>query len=284
MKLKNAAKFFDRDTVTDGYTGDFLFKGQWGSFEASKPDGSFERRRTVSVAPEVQPAPRRVVTIGDEMWLMGEFISDSFFDAPIRKTCSAKLVTHNFDLLTPGQAALGNAPGTSMYGHTMYLKDTVNTNTNSEYTPFYNVNLASTEWPVDGQFLRSHELFLHIRSTYREVEGFWTVASDEISPESASGPATNCEVTAVFEGAVNPVTEVTAASQVIPGILMEMYMLYAYQTQADPRNLQGDKTLIVAKTSITPAAGQRVVINSEPWRVERITSYQDAWNVHLRRA
>ena len=284
MKLRNAAKYFDRDRVYDAYTGDYLFKGQFSNYDGSKPDGSFERRRTVSVAPGIDPAPRRVIQIGDELWIMGELVMDTWTDRPIRQTCSAKMVTDDYMLLTPGQAALRQTTGTALYGHTKYLKDTVNSVTDSDYTPFYDVALAGTEPVRDGMFLRSADKLLHIRSAYKELEGFWNAASDEVATNYEGAPVSPAEVNVVFEGVRNPITEIPAAGVSTTGIVLDMYMLYAYQTQADSLNRQGDVSLVVAKSAVTPLAGQLATVNGEAWRVFRFTPYQDAWNLHLRRA
>ena len=41
MKLKSAARYFDNDTVTDGYTGALLFKAQFSSYEGAAPMEAF---------------------------------------------------------------------------------------------------------------------------------------------------------------------------------------------------------------------------------------------------
>lgn len=284
MKLRNAAKYFDDDYIVDGYTGAYVFHAQWSNYDGANSFGSFERRRTVSVAPGTVPAPRRVVSIGGDLWIMGELVTDTFKDRPIRLTSSAKKVTDDYMLLTPGQAALRQTTGTALYGHTKYLKDTVNSVTDSDYTPFYDVALAGTEPVRDGMFLRSADKLLHIRSAYKELEGFWNAASDEVATNYEGAPVSPAEVNVVFEGVRNPITEIPAAGVSTTGIMLDMYMLYAYQTQADSLNRQGDVSLVVAKSAVTPLAGQLATVNGENWRVFRFTPYQDAWNLHLRRA
>ena len=281
MKLKNAARFFDRDSVYDAYTGLLLFKAQFSSYDGAKPDGTFERRRTVSTAPGIVNAPRRVVKVDNDRWILGEFISDSFFDAPIRQTASAKLVTDTYVALTPGQAALRNPTGSfTFYAQTSYLKDTANAPTNSDYTPFYEVHFGSTEPLKEGYFLRSGERLIHLRTSYPELEGYKTAAGDELASPSFGG---NGEVNVTLLGAINPITEQAAVGTSTTGILLEMYMLYDYRTQADPKNLSGDKTLILSNT-VSPITGSTLTINGATWRIQSITPYYDAWNLHIRRA
>lgn len=282
MKLKNAAKYFDTDSVYDAYSGNYLFKAQFSTFEGASPDGSFHRRRTVSVAPEVVAAPRRVVTVQGTTWIMGELIAEGFKDKPIRKSSSAKEVTGLYDLLTPGQAALREPTGIKqLYGHANYLKDTVNSLTDSAYDPQYEVTFAFPEVIQAGNFLRSLEHFLHIRTVQFANEGYWIATADEI----AAAPTQNsCEVAVVLAGTFNPITESYDVGTSTTGILLDMYKLYNFNTQADPRNQAGDMSLLVAKTAITPLAGQTLEVAGEEWRNIKFTSYHDAWNIQIRRS
>ena len=282
MKLKNAAKYFDTDSVYDAYSGDYLFKAQFSTFEGASPDGSFHRRRTVSVAPEVVAAPRRVVIVQGTTWIMGELIAEGFKDKPIRKSSSAKEVTGLYDLLTPGQAALREPTGIKqLYGHANYLKDTVNSLTDSAYDPQYEVTFAFPEVIQAGNFLRSLEHFLHIRTVQFANEGYWIATADEI----AAAPTQNsCEVAVVLAGTFNPITESYGVGTSTTGILLDMYKLYNFNTQADPRNQAGDMSLLVAKTAITPLAGQTLEVAGEEWRNIKFTSYHDAWNIQIRRS
>lgn len=279
MKLKNAAKYFDRDSVYDAYTGAYLFKAQFSTFEGSSPDGSFNRRRTVSVAPEVVPAPRRAVTVQGITWIMGELLADGFNDKPIRASSSAKEATGLYTLLTPAQAALRDLTGiTKAYAHAEPLKETVNTLTNSAYSPQFEVAFGITESPRAGLFLRTATHHLHIRSVHRASEGYWIAIADEIGNASV-----NCEVAVQFGGAFDPVTETYGAGVATTGILLDMYKLYAYATQADELNKPGDQTLVVAKSAITPQAGAPLTIGTAPYKVIRFTDYADAWNIQVRR-
>lgn len=279
MKLKNAARYFDNDTVTDGYTGAVLFKAQFSSFDGASPDGSFNRRRTVSVAPGIAPAPRRVVSVQGTRWVMGELVIDSFKDRAIRQTSAAKEVTDLFSLLTPAQAAL-KSPGTTLYGHRQYFKDTVNSLTDSNYDPQYEVFFAITESLKAGYFLKSANQYLHIRSLQFANEGFWVAVSDEL----ALSPASDAEVTAAFAGTYDPLTETAGTGVTTTGVMLDMYKLYNFNTEADPRNQAGDMSLIVAKSAVTPSDNQIITIGGVKWRNIRFTSYHDAWNVQIRRA
>ena len=254
MKLKSAARYFDTDTVTDGYTGALLFKAQFSSYEQAAPDGSFQRRRVVSVAPGILPATRRVVTVQGMRWIMGELVTDAFRDKPIRQTSAAKEATDLFTLLTPAQAALKSA-GTSIYGHKQYLKDTVNSVTDSNYDPQYEVFFGITENLKAGYFLKSAQQYLHIRILQYANEGYWVAVSDEL----ATNPATDAEVTATFAGVYDPVTEETTSQ---PVTYTGRGVLDSYDSRrVDNINIKvGDVLLICLanETTDVPAVGHKI--------------------------
>lgn len=286
MKLANAAKYFDRDSVYDGYTGKCLFKAQFSSYEGSQPDGSFQRRRVISLASNLSVPLRRVIKVYSDRWVTGVPVEDGWAGKTIRKTAACKLVTDAFNLLTPGQAALRTA-GTLVYGYAEYSKDTVNTPTDSEYDPQYLVALG--EKVADGMFLKSSDKYLRIRTAYAEASGFEHFLCDEIAytygGDYQDGElfGRNCEVDVTFSGEYDPVADTDASGISTTGILLDMYKMYRYNTQADHKNSPGDMTLVISKTVGTPNVGSTATIGQIKWQVMGFTAWQDAWNLHLRR-
>ena len=69
----------------------------------------------------------------------------------------------------------------------------------------------------------------------------------------------------------------------MPALLINRARLFRLETQADARYLAGDHTLLVAKSSITPEPGQEITVDSRKWRIEQVTTEQDAWSLHIRR-
>ena len=282
MRLTNAARSFNHDTVTDGYTGEVLFKAQFASFDGAAMGGAFERRRTVSTPPDSQPAARRVVSVQNVRWVMAELQLDSYMDRPIRQSCSAKIVTGLYTLLSPAQAALRDPTGVrTIYGSAEYAKHTTDTQTSSDYDSFYSVTFGSTESIPDGYFLRSNDQYFHIRNVQIMPEKLVELACDQIALDTSS--VKNCEVTALLSGAFDPITETQGAGISATGILMDMYRLFKYQTESVDKGESGDMSLILSNTE-NLSAGQLVTINGETWRIIDFSPYLDAWNVHIRRA
>lgn len=293
MKIHNAAKYFDKDLLTDGYSGATLYKGQFASFDNSTPDGTFSRKRTLSLAPGLTAPTRHVVSSGGERWIIGEPNLDQFQGRDIRQTFRCKKVNDSFNVRTPGQAALNTTASTTLYGFTEYLKDTTNTQTDASYSPQFRVTVGINEIVLPGQFLKATDKLLHVRSIYEAAEGFWEATTDEIALlqgstwHSGTAALTNCEVAVSFptSGAYNPISDTyTTSVSNTTGILLDRIKLYDLKSSADPANDPGDMTLVVAQSAVTPVSGQTLTANSLTWRIVSSVAYQDAWELHIRRA
>lgn len=284
MKFANVAKFFDRDPIHDGYSDVFLFNAQFASYDSSNPDGTFQRRRTLSLAPSVVVPPHRVVSCYSQRWVVGDLAPDGFYSKPVRYTASSKLATDLFEVLTPGQACSRATSSSNLYSHVDHLKDTVNSNADSEYDPQYEASFARGSAVLKGYFLKSSGRYLYVRSCRLDASGFVVATADEIRSSLGGAWDTNCEVTATFAGPINPITELPGAGTTTSGILLDMYKLYSYATDADELNRRGDRTLLIASMNPKPAAGQRVTINGTRWQILTCQPFMDAWCIHLKRA
>lgn len=291
MKLAAAAKYFDRDSVYDGYTGNFLFKAQLASYDGSQPDGSFQRRRTVSTAPAITFPTRGVVQVHGERWLFGSPTIDGFYDKPIRQTASAKQVTELYDVLTPGQAA-DNIPVSSqrIYIFADYMKDTTEQDTN-QYDPQYSCSASPYEQLYTGLFLRTNKLVLHLRSVQDSTLGFTDMLADEVGyaiQDATAWPEVwgrTCFVGVQVRGPIDPVTELPTVSQWGTGLLMDREKLFARGTEASPETKPGDMSLILSEVTFpTVSVGGEVLINNAKWRIVGSVPYFDAWLTHIRRA
>jgi len=278
MKLTNAARHADTTLLKDAYTGANFAMGQISTFIDSNVDGSISQRRVLSIAPGIAILPRRAVTYAGERWLLGDTTTDMYKGVPIRQSIAGKKVTDAATILTPAQACL-NAVGLLAYTQKVYWKDTVNPLTDSQYDPYYQFYFAYSEPVGRGSFLKLGSTFYRARTAYKALEGHAVAAADELDPDAFVVATLNSE------GAYNPVTDSASGVPIgVTAIRLDMYKLNMYQTQADPRNQAGDLSLLVAKVSATPVAGQTVTIDAEVWRILTITSEQDAWLLHIRRA
>lgn len=282
MDLFGAALYFDRDKVYDGYTDAYLFDAQFSSFDGSQLDGSFIRRRTVSLGPKLEVPERRVVRVLSDKWVLGTPVEDGWMGKSIRKTASSKSVTDLFDILTPKQLLEDLPPEASAYAHTRPLKETVNTTTDSEYDAQYVVSFGVNEQAMLGRFIKSDRLLLHVRSTSLPAEGFLDAIGDDLRSEFNSDGSPQGLQDVTFTGTYNPVTDSFDQGETVKGLVMDMYKLYEYMEQANPINTRGDKTLLVSDAAnvktgakVTVAGVEYVVVTKQP--------YIDAWNLHIRK-
>jgi hypothetical protein len=273
----DCANHFDDIAATDGYTGAALFKVQTSTFLGASPDGSVSQKRIFSMAPALtMPARGCVVALG-ERYIAGSSILDGIYGQAIRRSYWAKMVTDLFEVLTPAQACLGTA-GVTAYGRRDYLKDLVNSVTDSEYDPLWEIFFTPSEPALKGSFLKVGTTFYRIRSIHLDEAGFQNAASDEIDP--------GARVSAVFDqtGAYNPITDSYAAgSLTTTAFLVDRYKVYDLLSSADKLNLAGDMTLVVAASAVTPTIGRNVTIAGQSWQVLNTTPEQDAWALHVRR-
>ena len=274
MDLATAANYFNDIPVTDAYTAASLFPAQLSSSLDRQPDGSISKRRIISVAPGTTIPTRRVGQWLDEKWLLGDVILDGFQGAAIRTNVAVKKVTDDMRILTAGEAALASA-GVAAYAHKEYLKDVVNSPTDAQYDPFWEVTFSPSEAVVKGSFLRSGSVYYRVRSCHAILEGFNTAAADQLDLVPAA---------VVLAGtAYDPVTESTTGSNVsTTGLLFDTYISYKYQHPASPRMLAGDRMLLIAQSAATPKVGQTLTAQGASWRVESLYADSGAWYTHIR--
>lgn len=275
--IYDVANHYDDIAVTDGYSGAALFNAQFSSFMEASPDGSTSQRRTLSMAPGLSIPSRGVISALNERWIVGTGNVDGIYGQAIRQSFWMKKTTGLYGVMLPGVAALGGA-GTSAYGHKIYLKDTVNGVSDSEYDPFYNFYFHPSEATAKGSILKSGSTYYYVRSTNLGISGLVEAGSDELDTGAYQ------TVTFSSTGAYDPVTDAYAAgATVTSGLLMDRYMLYQQKTEADLKSMSGDMSLLVSTSVITPVVGKLVILSSRSWKILAVTAEQDAWLLHIRR-
>lgn len=276
--LFDVAQHFDDIPVLDGYSDAHLYYGQFSTFLEASPDGSTSQRRTLSLAPGLTLPPRKVVKLLNEPWLVGYGNVDGIFGSVIRQSFWMKKATDSVQVLTAGEAASG-AVGVTAYAHKEYLKDIVNNLTDSEYDPFWDIFLSTSESVSKGTFLKAGQTLYRVRSAHTGKEGMVDAASDEIDAGAA--------VSATFSelGVYVPSTDsFSAGSVTTSGLLIDRYKFYELKTEADDKMVAGDMTLLVATAAVTPLVGRKLTIGAQAWTVLAVTLEQDAWALHVRRA
>lgn len=276
MRLSDVAVFFDQETVKDGYSSVVLFKAQFSSFDGRLPDGSLNKRRQMSVGPNVKLPARDVILYEGQRWILGDGHSDTFQDVPIRKSFSLKKATGLYQLFTPGNAATGDA-SLSAYGQALYFKDFFEAKTASDNDPLYNLYFGVHEniKPYPFAYDPVKNQWFHRRNLFYPIEGYACAACDELDFG---------RTTFIFAGEgseYDPEEDrYTGSAIAVDGLLLDYTQLYQRLDESDPSGKAGDKAAIVSKADITPKPGDTFIAGGMNYRVKAVKSYEDAWLLH----
>lgn len=268
----DVASHFNDMQAIDSYTSLPLFMAQFNTFDETSMDGSVNKKRSMSVRPGTVLPARRVLQAMQESWLVGDGNTDGFQGQEVRATYMLKKVTHVASLKTPAQLLRGDT-GTSVFVNKDFRKETVNGVTTSEYQPFWDIFTAFNEDVVKGSIFDIGGVIYRARAAYVDLAGFKQAAADQTESWA--------RVTVSYQsGSYNQVTETWSGGLVsVAGLLLEAYMLYTLDNQADPKVNSGDKTLITEK-AIT--VGTKVTIGGKVWTVFTSQPELDAYKHHLR--
>lgn len=300
MKLANAAKYFDRVSMADAYTGTAMpYKVQFSTFDETDPDGSVARRRTMSMAPGLTLPARRVASLLGEVWLLGDPSSDAVFDRAIRQTVPMRRVTNLAQALTPGQMVAAST-GLAIYGRLEQMKNTVDTATSSDYLPFFTLVLAGAEFKnlnsdwaqVPGFFRIEDGTLFRCRTSYPAEDGMTVVEADLIDRYGL----TQAQVTT---GAYDPVTDTFAGTaSTFQTLVMPTHQLYRRKAEAEKFKPEDLTVLVRFADYPAPKVGTPLQIRIpefnfaapapsapfSPVQIVGITLEADCWNLHVRRA
>lgn len=278
MRMRNVARFFDREPALDGYTGAVAFYCTFSSFDNVSGDGSTNRRRVVSMDPSTVPPARHCVSLGGQRWLLGSPTDDAFGGDTIRHVYNAKRVTDLLAILTPGQAALAQA-GLAAYGQAMYFKDSVDSRTDSELDSSWNIFFAPGEPVAKGSYLRNEQgRYYTVRNTYPVAEGYTIAQADMLDADAA-------QIVTFKTGTYDRVSDSFTGGTVATTVLQfELTKDYRFRLEAEAQAKPGDRTVIVAASAVTPTVGMRFAMLSREWQVIALRPEGDGWALHTRLA
>lgn len=280
MRLKSASRFFDTCPVYDAYTGSLLFKVQTSTFLESAKEGSTAARRVISVDPSFQIPAHNCILANEQLLVVGASNPDEWQGSAIRKAYWTKLVTDNFTLLSPAQAALGSS-GTPTFGSKQFLKVSANNPTDAEYDPYWAVAVSKNTVLERGYFLRSANTLYRVRAAYIDLDGFKTCEADEVD-----APAVYASFATV--SSYNPIMDTfTSGLVTTTGVILDIQKSFTRVSATDLPFEAGDMTLLVSKSAVAVDVGQELTIQESRykgvWRIISLEPEHDAWNLHIRR-
>ena len=279
MKLANTARWADKTKLYDAYQPNKLvMHAQISSYIDNQMDGAISKRRVISFSPTQKIPPRRVVTYTGERWIVGDTLVDHWRGKAIRVAAASKKVTGSYQILSGAEAALGSE-GVEAFGQLLYLKDTVNTTDTSTYSPQFEVYFAAGEPVSQGRFIKVPTGYVHVRSLYPVLDGFLCAISDDIGE---ARKAVELKSKGTYNSASDSWPETSTAFY---GMLVDFYKLYGKDTPLTYNQVTGDMSLIMAKASATPKAGDNLIVDLVSWKVMQVYEHEtNSYRLHLRRS
>lgn len=276
MKLANAYKMFDTESAYDGYSGDYLFKCQFSSFNDATSSGATARRRVLGISPDVVLPTRGVIRLFGDAWIIGDSTSDGFKGREIRHQVNMKKATGLLSILTPAEACLDSV-GISAYGALAYFKDMVDTASVSEYDIFWNIFFNSYETITKGAFLRFGTTLYRVRSKYTTDDKYNLAEADELDSQSRQA------IVFTSAGVYDVITDTVATSNIATyGVSMDIPKFYRLRDASEQKELPGDLCVFIAKSVVTPKVNATFTMSSRTWRVVAVIDELDAWALHAR--
>lgn len=277
MRLRDAARYFDRDNVYDAYTNAFLFKSQMLS-PAEHVSGDTFKRHTLTTKDGISAPARNAIRISDYVWIVGNNNVDTFNNQVIRRNFTLKKSTGLIKLCTPAQACIG-VGGVEMHAYREFYKEVTNTPTEADYTSYWDVYFPQNENIQQGSFFLENGRVFRVRLVYTTAEGFIVGESDQYDTDALQ--------TAVFitTGKADLITDKPSSASIsAPVVQTDIYKFYRFATEAEDKQKPGDRSVFVPKSSVTPAIGGKLTMLSKTWQIVAINSEQDAWVLHVRLA
>lgn len=270
MDFTAAAAYFDRTPCLDAYTGTQAFMGQLGLYDDSKRDSETIQRRVISTAAGAVVPARRAVLAGGQVYLLGRGIPDEFMGS----TSRVGRIAHQADGLatvqTLGQACLATV-GFSAYAARSWTKDSAFSQQSSVLEPRYHVHFCDTEPVVENQIVTLGGAMHLVRAVNHGAAGMLVTTCDELRGVVR-------ETASITVGTYSAATEtVVGAAVSAPVLRLRWQSLFAYGGGHAPAFEAGDIQVVVAKSSLTMAAGATLVLSDGTWRVVSVATLDDVW-------
>jgi len=276
MRLKDAARRFNDVVAYDAYTDEEVFRCAYTTFNDHSADGSTIRRRTMHL-PEGTTIPTRgCIKLGDEVWIVGTGSPDFFGGSIARVAYSIKKSTDFARIGTPGQAILETTP-TQLFLQKEFFNDNYDKNTKSDTNITWYVYLAESETVQTGMIIVTPTIKLRVRKDYMPAENLRIVECDELDSDAVQ--SVTFFQNDVYDPLLDTYTIITTPATVLAISYNQLYRLH---TAADAKYEQGDKSVLVPKSVVTPVTGSQFTMFGTSWRVLTVQSELDCWLLHAR--
>jgi hypothetical protein len=276
MKLSRAATYFDDLTCRDAY-GRATFKAQMVLYSTSVRDGLGAVRRTLSTASTVKLPPRKTISTGDKVWLVGERHPDYFNNQVIRNRYTLQQADALGTLLSFSEA-LEDLPGYEVYASLTWTRYDQQIETSSEMFNTFEVFFASAEpLPLLG-LLRAEGLWYILQDPYL-TEGGLLAAHGVFLPD----PLATIQVR---QRVYQPIEDAWVEEDLpLPALHLRWQDHFRYFARYSETYAPGDRQFILRKADLPdPTTSHRLILAGQPYALVTQNDEGDVWSIHGRPA
>lgn len=279
MEFIDGAAFFNDDEVFDAYTGELLFMAHALAHDDHTSSGATSRRRTLVAAPDAVAPLRHAIRWYDTFWIVGGDNTDGFQGEQTRRSFGLKKSTGLMTAITLGQACLAlPGVGVTLHAHKEYYRDMTDAQTSADYDVMYNVHFAPGEPVVKGTILAQDGKYLLVRNLYDSADEFAVAEADAFDADARQAVVFHTVSSLDFD------TTSAGADVATFALQTDSSKFYLFRNLAEGFNQQGDRTVFVARSAVTPKVGDTFTMQGLRWRVLISTPYADAWCLRARLA
>lgn len=276
LTLAQAASYFDRTDVFDGYTGTLLFQCQIDPYDDSKRDAMAAYRRVMSVRPGTQLPAHLVLQTMGQHWIAAARPEADGLEELHREKYVLQAAQDRYRLGSMGQFLAG-VPATEVFAFPAWVRDAKQIEESSDVANLFEVILPlgvdcaahDVLWAGDEAFLS-----LSVRRLPSQFLGVQCLRLGQVAP----APAT------LVSRAFSPVQgkQVDALSTIVPALRVRWQSLFAYESQLATRYQEGDFALVVPAGTIV-TKDTKVSFAGADHSVLDVDQLRDSVALHLRR-
>lgn len=276
MKLKDAARFFDKTVAKDAYTGLTAFRCQIEPLDMYRTEGTRIKVRNMSAAPGVVVPTRRVILVGSQRYLVSDSSTDEWEGEALRLRFVLQGADHEIQIRTIAQV-LADTAGITAYASIDFNKYSTDERDNSDFHAQYHIFFGGAETVPENAIISTGTDHYLVRNSYLTPAGLIDALSNKLDAPVAD--------TATFKvRAYDPITDTyTDTANAVRCVRVRWQDHFAYLSQGSADYERGDIQAFVP-LSVTPKAGDTLTLADGTWHIVSSLALPEYHSLHLRRA
>lgn len=276
MKLKNAAKYFDRTRAVNAYNRTQKFNCQLEPLDMYRTEGTRIKIRNMSTEPGVVIPDRRVIMIDEQAYLVSEGSHDYWGGKKLR----ARYVIQGADYVVEIRSiseVLADVAGTLAHASVDFSKYGTDERDSADYHSQYHIYFGNEDVPENAILSTSNGSHYLVKNSYRTPAGLIDALSNELD-----SPVID---TATYKvRTYTPVTDTyTEVSSTVRCVRVRWQDYFTYLSQGSTKFERGDMQVFVP-LSMTPKSNDVISIGGETWKVLASVESSGFRTLHVRRA